>query len=358
MIATLPPEQRPIAEQVLQGGVRAVVAAVDKQNEAARAASLPEVKANALVQLAEQMLPRLRSAEWRDRAEAAISDVDVLDLRDLRSVVVAAETGARDDESRELAATLRTALARRVEEEQTAWLDDLTTSLSDGRVVRALRLSSRPPKAGTLLAPELAARLTAAGSAALGADVPTDRWATVLDAVAFSPVRRSVKPASVPDAPSDELRALVQRFAGRLPSVAGAFGIEAPPPAARPARGPVRGRSPGGPGRRPPSRPPRAANSNARPSSDTATGSTAPPAPRTPADPPTPTAAPAPDPQPEPPAPTAPPTMATPADTSAMPTSDADRAPADTTLDPAPAPTPAPAPGADPSARPDADAAD
>ncbi len=309
MIAALPPEQRPIAEQVLQGGVRAVVAAVDKQNEVARAASRPEVKANALVQLAEQMLPRLRSAEWRDRAEAAISDVEVLDLRDLRSVVVAAETSARDDESRELAATLRTALARRVEEEQKVWLDDLTASLADGRVVRALRLSSRPPKAGTLLPPELAARLSAAGSAALGADVSTDRWATVLDAVAFSPVRRSVKPASVPDAPSDELRALVQRFAGRLPSVAGAFGIEAPPSSDRPARG----RGPGGPGRRPPSRPPRGPGPDARPSSHTATGSTAPPVPLAPVGPP----------PPGPPAPTTTPTVEAPVDTSALPASTA-----------------------------------
>ncbi len=230
VIEALPPEQRPIAEQVLQGGVRAVVAAVDKQNEAARAANRPEVRPDALVQLAEQMLPRLRSAEWRDRAEAAIADVDVLDLRDLRSVVVAAETGARDDEGRELAATLRASLARRVDEEQATWLEDLTASLADGRVVRALRLSSRPPKAGVLLSPELAGRLAGAASAALAGDVSADRWATVLDAVAFSPVRRAVRPASVPDPPSEDLRALVQRFAGRLPDVASAFGIEAPPP--------------------------------------------------------------------------------------------------------------------------------
>ncbi len=224
----LAPEEQVIAEQVLRGGVPAVRQAVEKMNEEAKAAGRAEVKAEPLLAVAERLLPALRAAEWRDRAEAAVADLDELDLRDLRSVVVAADTGAKDDEGRALAAQLREGLARRVDQEQAAWLAEIAETLGDGRVVRALRLSSRPPKAGAPLPPDLAAKLTEAASAALTADTVTDRWATVLDALSFSPARLTVVPASKPTEPSAELVAAITRVAGRIPKVAEAFGIEAP----------------------------------------------------------------------------------------------------------------------------------
>ena len=194
--------------------------AIEKQNATATAEGKPEIKAAPLLALAEELLPRLRTAEWRDRAEAAMSDVDELDLRDLRSVVVGADTAARDDETRQLAASLRQALARRVDEEQHTWLDDITRSLNDGRVVRALRLSSRPPKAGSIFPRDVATRLAESTSASLTADASADRWAAVLDALAFAPIRRAVTPQSVPAQPSAELQATIQRLASRLPEVA------------------------------------------------------------------------------------------------------------------------------------------
>src|SRR5690606_9193061 len=146
-------------------------------------------KADALVAIAEKLLPGLRAADWRDRAEAAVADLDELDLRDLRSVVVAADQAAKDDEARALAAQLREGLTQRVDQEQQKWLDELAETLAEGRVVRALRLSSRPPKAGHPLPVDLASRLTEAASGALTADTLPDRWATVLDALSYSPVR-------------------------------------------------------------------------------------------------------------------------------------------------------------------------
>ena len=232
-LEALSPEQQVVAEQVLRGGVPAVRQAVDKQNEQARAEGHPEVKAEPLVVLAEQLLPRLRAAEWHDRAEAALSDVDELDLRDLRSVVVAADTAARDDVTRELAGQLRAALTRRVDEEQSAWLTEVASTLADDRVVRALRLSSRPPKAGSPFPPDLATRLAGATTAALTADTAPDRWATVLDALSFAPVRLVVTPQSIPETPSDELVAAIKRVADRLPQIAAVFGLEAEPKAKR-----------------------------------------------------------------------------------------------------------------------------
>ncbi len=238
VLESLPPEHRPIAEQVLQGDIPAVRQAIEEENAKRTAAGQPEINGAELLAIAERLRPQLRAAEWRDRAEAAMAIVDELDLRDLRSVVVAADRAARDDDARKLAADLRDALARRVDQEHAAWLAELDEALTSGRTVRALRLSSRPPKAGAIFPPELSARLAEATSAALTAEAVADRWAIVLDALAHSPVRASVKPRSLPESPSDELLATVRKLASRLPDIAAQFGIEATPDAARPPRPP------------------------------------------------------------------------------------------------------------------------
>jgi hypothetical protein len=230
----LPPEHRPIAEQVLAGDIPAVRQAIDKENEARTAAGQPTINGVELLALAEKLRPRLRTAEWRDRADAALAAVDDVDLRDLRSVVVAADNAARDDETRALATQLREGLTKRVEAEQAAWLGELTSALDAGRFVRALRLSSRPPKAGTILEPALSARLTEGACASLTAEAGPDRWAAVLEAAAFSPVRLVVKPLSIPAPPSDELLESLKRFGSRLPLVAEAFGIDTSTLPARP----------------------------------------------------------------------------------------------------------------------------
>src|SRR5688572_8321239 len=91
LLESLPEEQRPIAEQVVLGGLPAVRQAIEKQNAERTAAGDTPIQAGPLLELAEQLVPKVRVAEWRDRAEAAQRDLDVLDLRDLRSVVSAAD---------------------------------------------------------------------------------------------------------------------------------------------------------------------------------------------------------------------------------------------------------------------------
>jgi hypothetical protein len=235
LLESLPEEQRPVAEQLTLGGLPAVRQAIEKQNAERKAEGQPEVKAQPLLDIAERLVTKVRTAEWRDRAEAAVRDLDVLDLRDLRSVVSAADAAARDPEAKELATTLREGLARRVEEEHAAWLAELAATLDVGRVVRALRVSSRPPKAGAPLPPDLAGRLVAATNEALTADATPDRWAAVLDALAFSPVRDRVIPASLPTGElHPDLRATVARLATRLPKIAHIFEIAPDPTIPRP----------------------------------------------------------------------------------------------------------------------------
>jgi hypothetical protein len=242
VLAGLPEEQKPVAEQVLRGGIPAVRQAVEKQNETNKAEGKPEISAGPLLALAEQLMPALRTAEWRDKAEAALGDVDELDLRDLRSVVVASDAAARTEDTRELAEKLRVALAQRVDAEHTAWLAEIDETLSGGRVVRALRVSSRPPKAGAPFPPELATRLADETAKSLTPETGADRYATVLDALAYSPVRSQVTPQGIPAEPGDELLAAVRKLASRLPAIAALFGVEAPSSPARSGRGRPRGK--------------------------------------------------------------------------------------------------------------------
>ena len=184
-----------------------------------------------------KLLSRMRAAEWRDRVEAALAGIDEIDLRDLRSVVVAAESGATDDEAKTLADELRTKLTERVDREHAEWLAEVAATLADGRMVRALRLSARPPKAGVPLPQDMVTRLTEAASAALTSETPSKRWSTVLGAVAFSPVRRTVQPQGIPENPDKELLAEVTKLSERIPHIAALFGIEPTPPPRRGRRG-------------------------------------------------------------------------------------------------------------------------
>ena len=245
VLAALPDEHKPIAEQVLRGGIPAVRQALSEQNEALKAAGQSEIKPAGVLQLAENLMPALRVAEWLDRAEAAKADVQELDLRDLRSVVVAGDEPivAREESTRLLAADLKAALNLRQDAEHSDWLSEITDSIKTGKSIRALRLSSRPPKAGVRFPPELSVQLAAATVTTLAPEAGSDRWVAVLDALAFSPIRNQVVPTGVPAAPSEELQSTVKRLARQLPAIAAMFGFDAPTGGAgrapRPARKPT-----------------------------------------------------------------------------------------------------------------------
>jgi hypothetical protein len=252
VLATLPEEQKAVAEQVLRGGLPAVRKAIDEQNAQLQKENRPTIKPDSIIALAEELLPRLREAEWLDRADAALSGVDELDLRDLRSVVTGADAAARSPEARELADRLRDAVTKRVEQAHNAWLAELAEALRDERTVRALRMSSRPPKAGSPLPPDMAQRLAEAAGAALTSDTSPDRYALVLDALAFSPVREQAKPLGIPSNPSDELMAAVRKLASRVPQVAALFGVIADSSPSRPVPPPPTRSAPGGDATAPP----------------------------------------------------------------------------------------------------------
>jgi hypothetical protein len=100
--------------------------------------------------------------------------------------------------------------------------------------VRALRLSSRPPKAGAPLPADLATKLVEGAGAALTADAAPERWVAVLDALAFAPVRDKVIPASLPKDLHEDVKGTIARLATRIPKIAHIFEITPDPTAPRP----------------------------------------------------------------------------------------------------------------------------
>jgi hypothetical protein len=85
----------------------------------------------------------------------------------------------------------------------------------------------------------MAVRLTEAASTAMAPDASAERWTTLLEAVAASPIRRSVKPVGLPPDPGEELLGAARKAAGRIPALAPMLGIPMPPPPG-PAKGQAR----------------------------------------------------------------------------------------------------------------------
>lgn len=236
VLDTLPVEQRGVAERALTGGIKAVRDAVKEQNEQLKKEGKPLVPAEGLISMAQELLPKLRVAEWLDKAEAAKAEIELLDLRDLRQVVVGADDPmvVRDESTRALAAELKAALKTRQEIEQTRWLEDIKSALAAPRVIRALKISSEPPKAGQPFPADLGAQLAAAASASLSSETAPDRFCALLEAIAFSPVRGQVKLAAVPPTPNEAMLATVKRVAPLVPQIAVMFGITVAPGANSP----------------------------------------------------------------------------------------------------------------------------
>lgn len=235
VLAGLPEEQRPIAELALQGiaAVRTRLKADNEQATKEGRATMPEAS---VLKLAEELLPRLRVAEWYDRAEAAKKLAGEIDLRDLRSVVAASDDPmvARDKGTRALADELRDLLRVRQEEELQLWFGDVDAALAIGRVIRALRLSSQPPKAGVPFPAEISQRLVDSANATLTPVETPERWIAVLEAAAFSPIHLLITPMGLPSKISDDLTATVKRLAPAIPQIAALFGIEVEEGAAMP----------------------------------------------------------------------------------------------------------------------------
>jgi hypothetical protein len=180
--------------------------------------------------MADELLPRVRTADWLDRAAAALTMADDLTIRDLRAVVTQADQGARDDASREMGQKLREELTRRIESERTTWASDIGSAIDDGKLVRGLRLAGRVPDPAAKLDPEVTARLVAATNEALSPQTRPDVWAAMIEAAADAPFRRDIVPAGLPENPGEALLTTAANASNRIPALLKLLGLTMPPP--------------------------------------------------------------------------------------------------------------------------------
>lgn len=230
-LAALRPEQLPVAEQLLRGGIPAVRQAIEDQNAAAKVSGQPPASSDALMAMAEELLPVVNLASWKDRATSAQNAGRSMRLRELRAVVAASRTVSLDDDGRVLARALQDSLTERVTGLRDEWQGRIEKSIEGGKVLEALQVSARPPESATRCPADLAVRLAAAASGAMTSELAPADWLAILAAVLESPVRRTVRPSGIPDAP--EAKDAARKAAGSVPELAKLIGLPIPPPPPR-----------------------------------------------------------------------------------------------------------------------------
>ena len=236
LLATLESAQLPIAEQLLRGGIPAVRTAIQEQNAQARSAGQPEASSDAIMAIAEKLLPQTSLATWKDRASSAQAAGKETRLRDLRAVVSASRSVNLDEEGRALAKGLQDSLDQRTKALSDEWIKRMESSLGQGHIAEALRISARPPDHSTRCPADLATKLAEGASAAMTSETEPNEWLEILGAVVDSPVRRNVKPSGIPADP--EVQSEAMKAAGLVPALAKLLGLRIPPPP--PRRAPLR----------------------------------------------------------------------------------------------------------------------
>jgi hypothetical protein len=227
-LATLSPEQLPVAEQLLRGGMPSVRAAVAEQNKNATAQGRPTIDPGTIDRIAEDLLAKTTLAMWKDRAAGALGAGKELRLRDLRAVVTSAKTTTLDDEARAQLKELQGALTARLEILRTQWTERLDAAMTSNNVAEALRLVARPPDSSTRVSSDTATALVAMVSAALTAQQDVAVWSELVNLTVETSIRRNVKPMGIPA--DESARALAIKNAGAIPEFAKLLGMKVPPP--------------------------------------------------------------------------------------------------------------------------------
>jgi hypothetical protein len=228
LLATLSPEQLPVAEQLLRGGMPSVRAAVAEQNKNALAQGRPTIDAATIDRIAEELLSRTNLALWKDRAAGAIGAGRELRLRDLRAVVTSAKTVSLDEEARAQLKELQVSLTARLEHLRTQWTSKLEAAVETKNVKEALVLVARPPDMSTRVSAEMAAKVVAITSEALSADTDPTLWKEIVALAIDTSIRRNVKPQGIPD--DESCKAVAVHSAGAIPEFAKLLGMKVPPP--------------------------------------------------------------------------------------------------------------------------------
>ena len=215
-VASLPETHKPLARQLIGSTIPNLRKTIDKM-------ALPQGFPEAILDYAEELNQELKMAEWLDKAEAIEENLESIDLQDFRSVVASSGRWAKSPEAIAVKERLENKLNERIDLDHKEWLRSIQDALDDEKTVRALNLSSRSPKAGAQLPEIVTNQLIEQASRALNEQSSAYRWAIVLEAVAFSPVREKINPNGLPSTITDELKETIAKHGERVPQIANLF---------------------------------------------------------------------------------------------------------------------------------------
>ena len=215
-VASLPETHKPLARQLIGSTIPNLRKTIEKM-------ALPQGCPEAILDYAEELNQELKMAEWLDKAEAIEESVESIDLQDFRSVVASSGRWAKSPEALAVKERLESKLNERIDLDHKEWLRSIQAALDDEKTVRALNLSSRSPKAGAQLPEIVTTQLIEQASRALNEQSSAYRWAIVLEAVAFSPVREKINPNGLPSTITDELKETIAKHGERVPQIANLF---------------------------------------------------------------------------------------------------------------------------------------
>ena len=231
LLAELRAEQVPVAEQLLRGGLPSVREAIAEQERSARQQGQPAPASEAILRMAEDLLPVTSLAAWKDRAAAVHAAGKDVRLRDLRTTAVAAKTVTLDEEGRVLSKQLHEQLEHRIKGMETGWVEVMEKALTEGRVVDALAAVASPPDRSLRCSADLAGRISEAAGLALNTELAPAAWIDLARAASSSPMRRTIKPAGIPA--DENAQAVARSLAGSIPDLARQLGLKVPPPPPR-----------------------------------------------------------------------------------------------------------------------------
>ena len=215
-VASLPETHKPLARQLIGSTIPNLRKTIEKM-------ALPQGCPEAILDYAEELNQELKMAEWLDKAEAIEENVESIDLQDFRSVVASSGRWAKSPEAIAVKERLESKLNERIDLDHKEWLRSIQAALDDEKTVRALNLSSRSPKAGAQLPEIVTNQLIEQASRALNEQSSAYRWAIVLEAGAFSPVREKINPNGLPSTITDELKETIAKHGERVPQIANLF---------------------------------------------------------------------------------------------------------------------------------------
>ncbi|NNN20680.1 MAG: hypothetical protein HKL80_01585 [Acidimicrobiales bacterium] len=228
LLVSLSPQEQPIAEHLIEGGMPAVRTAITNQISEAKKLGQPPILEAPLLAIAERLLPSVRLAIWRDRADACKAAGADAPLRDLRSLVSAVPSRGEDEKA--LVKELKGLLDVKVKKIVDSWRESLTKSFESGDLLQTLELASSPPDTSASIDQEFLVRLSESVSEKLHADENPEKWITLVESAASSPVRRQVKPKGIPDDPTGEAQKIAKKYSGMIPALAPMVGLRIPPP--------------------------------------------------------------------------------------------------------------------------------